>query len=191
LARLIHGAGTEGLAGLPPVEGNRVRPLIDVRRTETGAYCRARSLQFFDDPANADPRYDRTPVRHEIVRTIESIWGDGAIRAMAVSAERLREDATALNRLAERIFQEIATPSEDGIRFRLDAVEVLPRAVLRRLLEQSTGRVRDRSGGIDAALDALDAKKRNVSFAVAQGREIRIGAHDVVVRQSHADPSEP
>ncbi|CAN5740385.1 hypothetical protein BH18ACT15_BH18ACT15_09210 [soil metagenome] len=54
LARLLHGAGTEGLAGLAPADEGRIRPLIAVRRSETRAYCTEVGLEFVDDPSNRD-----------------------------------------------------------------------------------------------------------------------------------------
>lgn len=182
LARLIHGAGTAGLAGLPPVEGPRIRPLIDLRRSETRAYCEELSLPFVDDPANLDERFERPAVRARVLDVIESHWGPGAIRAMATSAERLREDATALAALTERLYAEVAAASDEGVRIGLEALLGMPRAFRRRILEQAVGRIRDRSGGIEAALDALD--RRNVAdaaFALPQGREIVIRTDHVVV----------
>ncbi|MGH2694588.1 MAG: tRNA lysidine(34) synthetase TilS, partial [Actinomycetota bacterium] len=63
LARLIHGAAPDVLAGIPPVEDARVRPLIDVRRKETRAYCEDVGLTYFEDPANEDERFERVAVR--------------------------------------------------------------------------------------------------------------------------------
>ena len=185
LARLVHGAGTEGLAGIPPIEGMRVRPLIDIRRAETRAYCEEVGLAFFDDPANEDARFDRARVRAEVLAPIEAGWGEGAVRAMAASAERLREDAVALRGLADRLYEEIATETEDGISFDLGQVLGFPRALRRRLLERAVGRVRDRAGGIEAALDSLDDPQRRsgVRFAVVEGIEIAIGRESLQVRK--------
>ncbi|MGH2748765.1 MAG: tRNA lysidine(34) synthetase TilS [Actinomycetota bacterium] len=184
LARLIHGAGTAGLAGIPPVDLARIRPLIDLRRAEARAYCEELSLPFFDDPANVDERFERPAIRARVLDSIESHWGPGAIEAMATSADRLTEDATALKGLAERLFAEIAETTERSIRLDGDALLEMPRAFRRRILELAVGRVRDRSGGIDAALDSLDSSPaRELRFAVAQGIEIVVGPNQVVVNK--------
>lgn len=184
LARLVHGAGTDGLAGLPPADGKRIRPLIDSRRRETRAYCEQRGLVFSDDPANEDSRFERPAVRGKIVAAIEEHWGEGGVRAIARSAERLREDAGALGTLADRLYDDVASHDEGAVRLERAAVLALPRALRRRLFERAVGRLRDRSGGIDAALDALDAPDQprgEARFAVAQGVEIVIAAGEVVV----------
>jgi tRNA(Ile)-lysidine synthase len=190
LARLIHGAGTSGLAGLPPSTGRRIRPLIEVRRSETRAYCEERGLTFIDDPANEDPRFDRAFIRKEIMSAIESRWGDGAVRAIATSADRLLEDARTLEGLSKAMYRDLVSETDDGSRVDRERLVALPRSFRRRILELAVGEVRDRSGGIDAVLDALDAVDRNTAharFSVASGIEIRLEGPHVVV--SKLDPS--
>jgi tRNA(Ile)-lysidine synthase len=187
LARLVHGAGTDGLAGIPPAQGARIRPLIEVRRAEARAYCTERRLDYHDDPANDDLRFERVAVRRELIGAIESRWGGGAVRAMATSAERLREDAAALASIAERVYGEVARGADHDLEIAMDEMRVLPRALRRRLLEQAVGRVRDRSGGIDAALEALDRPGAGPKrFAVASGIEITVEPERVLVRGAAA-----
>ena len=183
LARLIHGSGTSGLAGVPPVHGRRIRPLIECRRSETRAYCSEVGLDFFDDPANVNARFERSAIRQEVVGAIEERWGDGAVRAMARSSELLRQDAEALGHLVDRLWAELATTTETGVRFSRDGLAPLPRAFRRRLLELAVGQVRDRSGGIEAAVQAMDAHatRGDVRFAVASGIEISISGGEVLV----------
>lgn len=192
LARLVHGAGTEGLAGIPPRQGRRIRPLIDLRREETRRYCEERELEFFDDPANEDERFERVVVRRGLVAAIEQHWGDGAVRAIATSAQRLREDSDALNGVAERLYAGVASSSEGAVELDAEATIALPRALQRRVLEQAVGRVRDRSGGIDAALDALGRPRtRALRFAVASGIEITVAPDRIVVtRQPNASQAD-
>ena len=156
LARFVHGAGTDVLAGLAATDGRRIRPLIELRRSETRAYCEECGLEFVDDAANADPRFERTVVRNDLVPVIEEAFGAGSVRAMATSVDRLREDSNALNELADRLYRDLATGEEGVVSFTRETFDRLPRALRRRLLERAVGRVRDRNSGIDEVLDALD-----------------------------------
>jgi tRNA(Ile)-lysidine synthase len=185
LARLIHGGGTELLAGIPPTDGNRIRPLLTIRRPETRSYCEANGLSFSDDPANENDRFERSFVRHKLIPLIEERFGDGAIRAMAESGGRSGEDASALAFLADRLFDEVSDRTEEGVVLDLESLLAMPRALRRRMLERAVGRVRDRSGGIDAVLDALDSPDRSLSlakrFAVASGVEIALDGQRLLV----------
>jgi hypothetical protein len=124
-------------------------------------------------------------VRKKLVAAIEDMWGEGAVRAVANSAERLREDAQALAELADRLYPDVVTDADGEQRIAVDALTSMPRALRRRLLESAVGRVRDRSGGIEAVLDALDRQDRtprDAKFSAASGTEIAISGGDVVVR---------
>ena len=192
LARLIHGAAPEGLAGIPPADGARIRPLFFVRRSETRAYCEERGLQFFDDPANEDERFERPVVRSVVVGAIEERWGAGAIRAIASSTDRLREDSEFLENLTETIYGRIASTFEGEVRLRRDLFMELGRALRRRVLERAIGRIRDRSGGIQAALDAAErAPTTGARFAVAQGAEIVFEKEHIAVRSPSDADVEP
>lgn len=184
LARLVHGAGTDGLAGLRPRDGKRLRPLLAVRRSATRAYCVERGLDFVDDPANEDDRFERAAVRSRLIPAIEGRWGEGAVRAMAASAARLAEDADFLNGLADTLFGQVAKRSPEGVAFELDGFLLAPRALRRRLLDRAVGRVRDRAGGIEAALDALDREDRGADreFHVSEGATISVTRDHVLVK---------
>ena len=185
LARLVHGAGTEGLAGIHPVMSNRVRPLIEVRRVETRSYCEETGLPFIDDPSNTDPRFDRGSVRALVLKPIEERWGEGAVRAMASSTELLREDGGALASQAQILYEGMVEDTGDSRVVNLESLLALPRALRRRILERAVGRLRDRAGAIDAVLDALDRDhKPGASFDLPGGARIVIEREAVVVKVS-------
>lgn len=191
MARFIHGAGGSGLAGIPPVGGSalshvtRVRPLIGVRRAETRAYCDEVGLDYVDDPSNEDPRFERAVVRQMVLKPIEDHWGDGAIRAMSHSVERIREDDDALAAQANILYAgmvEEGGPKE----FDIPTLTKLPRALRRRLLEVAVGPKRDRGAGIDEVLDALERsdRKPDARFDLAGGTTVLFGKDKLTVLDS-------
>jgi tRNA(Ile)-lysidine synthase len=192
IGRLIHGAAPEVLAGIPPVDGLRIRPLIGIRRGDARAYCEERGLSWRDDPANDDDRFERVAIRNEVIPVIERRWGPGAVRAMGASCERLWEDARALENLAGRIYAGISETSEDAVTFERSALGPLDRALRRRLLQLAVGRVRDRAGGIEAALDALDeddkqATRPALDFSVAGEGVITVSPGEVRVARARPE----
>jgi tRNA(Ile)-lysidine synthase len=67
LFRIVRGTGVAGLAGIPYRRGSFIRPLLDVRRVQILAYLAKRKLAFVEDPSNANRRYARSRIRHDIL----------------------------------------------------------------------------------------------------------------------------
>jgi len=100
LMRVLSGAGAAGAAGIPPVSGPWVRPLLEVRRTESEAFCRALGLRPRADPTNRDPRYLRNALRLRALPEIERVTGRDVREALARTGALLREDEAELSRQA-------------------------------------------------------------------------------------------
>jgi tRNA(Ile)-lysidine synthetase-like protein len=67
LMRALAGSGPAGLAGMAPVRGRLVRPLLSIRRSELASYLKEAGLAAWLDPANADPRHLRSWIRNELL----------------------------------------------------------------------------------------------------------------------------
>src|SRR5262245_4581264 len=67
LLRALGGSGPAGLAGMKPIEGDIVRPLLGFSRAELLAYLESRGLWYWHDPANEDARHLRSWLRHSVL----------------------------------------------------------------------------------------------------------------------------
>ncbi len=63
LMRVFEGSGPAGLAAMRARQGAIVRPLLPYRRRELEAYAVERGLEYWDDPANRDPKHLRSWIR--------------------------------------------------------------------------------------------------------------------------------
>ncbi len=100
LLGLARGSGARSLAGMSEASGRYRRPLLGLRREQTGAACAALGLTPWEDPQNNDPAFARTRVRRQVLPLMEEQLGPGITEALARTAGQLREDADALDELA-------------------------------------------------------------------------------------------
>ncbi len=67
LMRALKGSGPAGLAGMAPVAGRVVRPLLPFSRAELASHVKEAGLNAWQDPANEDPRHLRSWIRGELL----------------------------------------------------------------------------------------------------------------------------
>jgi tRNA(Ile)-lysidine synthase len=76
--RLLRGAGTLGLGGMPQRRSlglaQLLRPLLAWRRSDLEAYARQQCLDWVEDDSNLDESLDRNYLRHSVLPVLEQRW---------------------------------------------------------------------------------------------------------------------
>ena len=102
LMRLLEGAGPRGLAGIAPVRGIYIRPLLGALRADIEAHVRARGLGWVEDASNRDPRFLRNRIRHEVLPLLAEDLEPGIVLRLARSAALVRSLVDDFERIAAR-----------------------------------------------------------------------------------------
>jgi tRNA(Ile)-lysidine synthase len=148
LMRVFRGAGTKGLAGIPPRRGAIVRPLIDLRRVELVGWLDAHSRRWVEDSTNADRALTRNWIRHALLPEITARFGDGVIDVLARGADLARADDSVLSEIAREVAPGIQTSVGHGIDLSVPALCVQPLAIRQRVVR---GVLKRFGGGPSAA----------------------------------------
>jgi tRNA(Ile)-lysidine synthase len=106
LLGLARGSGARSLSGMALVNGIFVRPFLEITREQTVAACKELNLQVWDDPHNNNPEFLRVRVRKNILPNMEVELGPGIKDALTRSAQLLRDDADALDAMAEEFWRQ-------------------------------------------------------------------------------------
>jgi tRNA(Ile)-lysidine synthase len=154
LYRLAASPGRRALLGMAPREGRIVRPLLDVTRERTAAYCRARGLAWREDESNVDERFARVRARERVVPALRELH-PAAERNVLRTARLLREEAELLDRLIEA---ELGGEARIALTRLAEMPPALARMVLVRLAEQAVGGYVPQAGERVAELLALGAR---------------------------------
>ncbi len=131
LFRLLRGAGVHGAAAMAasePGRPGRLRPLLTVRRAHLAAYAQRHRLAWVEDESNADWRFTRNRLRHDILPKLEAVF-PAAVTTLARAADHFRD--------ADGLLDELAAADQDacgGDTLDLSAVLALSDARLRNLL---------------------------------------------------------
>ena len=136
LLRLMRGAGVQGLAAMReqslwrsrdaqlPVM-LRWRPWLGQSRYAITSWLNSVSeLPVVQDPANIDPRFDRSLLRHQLVPLLQQRWPKVS-QLLARSSQQLAQQADALNELSDALLQRL---SGDGKTLDISALNLLSEA---------------------------------------------------------------
>lgn len=100
ILNLLRGSGIHGVAGIGDPDR---RPLLDLRRSETRAFCASLGLRPIDDPMNLDPRFVRNRVRQEVLPLLAEVFSRDPVPLLVRHANRAREAAFLLDGLVDSV----------------------------------------------------------------------------------------
>lgn len=129
LFHLLRGTGGRGLAGIPPVRGSIVRPLLETSRAQIEQYLKARGQTFVTDSTNFLTDVSRNRLRHEVMPVLRQM-NPALTEAVGRLSHLLRQDEAELTAQAKRA----AAQARVGERYKIDALRALPDALRTRAL---------------------------------------------------------
>jgi tRNA(Ile)-lysidine synthase len=197
--RLMHwlrGSGLRGLVGMAedalvevPGAGlvRIVRPLLDVRKEETEAFCRERGVTARFDPSNLDRTFTRNRLRHDVLpslREINSRLDDSLARLARCAADAEQFIESELDR---RIGTLVRIDGSDWVIDRKRWRE-LPPALKRALLQRAATAVGHSTTVVDAdnveeGLRAADNWPSGKALTWPSDIELRVEHDRVMVRR--------
>jgi len=160
LMHLLRGAGPSGLRGMLPrtpldawigaIEApglTVIRPLLELKRSQTAAHCTAHGLSPLQDPSNRDLRFFRNRLRHELIPQLRG-YSPGIEDALLRTARLMAAETELVDELVEsnwgRWVREYGSEALALDRDRLlGAPLALQRAALRRAIQTLRPDLRD------------------------------------------------
>jgi tRNA(Ile)-lysidine synthase len=134
LYRLAASPGRRALLGMQARSGRLVRPLLEVSRDETAAYCRARGLTWREDESNESEAFARNRIRHGLLEALRTVHPAAEANLLA-TLDVLRDEAAVLETVVDAALEE--TGGE------VAQLAALPPALARLAVQ----RLADRAGG--------------------------------------------
>jgi tRNA(Ile)-lysidine synthase len=140
LHRIVRGTGTAGLAGIRPhrqlIPGvSLVRPLLNVSRREVLDYLAAIGQPSREDRSNADLRYTRNRIRHELLPDLAAKYNPGVVAAVTRLAALAGEVQDVIAGLVDDLSARCVTADRPGeVTVDCDVLASAPRFLVRELL---------------------------------------------------------
>ena len=99
LMHLIRGTGLKGLGGIMPANGNVIRPMLTITRSEVEAFLEEWCLSCIQDSSNDTDVFLRNRIRHHVMPLLKA-ENPKLAETVSAMALRLRQDEACLSRQA-------------------------------------------------------------------------------------------
>jgi len=155
LMHLLRGAGLAGLAGIHPVAGIVLRPLLDARRADAREYLQTRGEPWREDASNQDTARLRARIRKQLLPLIEGDFQPAVVQRLASFAQLAREESAAWTVLLEDLLKNQVQSTGQGCRMQIAGIQhpfplqpsslapvALQKKIIRSLLERARGHLR-------------------------------------------------
>lgn len=151
LAHFLRGSGISGLAGIYPVAGCVIRPLLEVRRAELRAYLGEQGQRWREDASNRDTTRLRARLRHALIPQLEAEYQPALIERLCQLAVIARGEEDYWQQLLEEMLPRVAEQDAGSVLIAAAALaaqpgavengppEALARRLVRRLIQQVSG----------------------------------------------------
>ena len=114
LMNLVRGTGLKGLAGIRPVNGRVIRPLLDMTREDIEAYIYKRGESFVTDSTNLETDATRNKYRLEVIPALKEI-NPSVARAIDTTARHLQDADEIVDWALEKMKADVMEEGDDGV----------------------------------------------------------------------------
>lgn len=118
LVRIVRGAGLDGLAGIPPVRSEIIRPLLGCTRTQVVEFLLEQGLEACEDSSNLERRFLRNRIRHDVLPLLDAAH-PGVRQRLAAAAASARAEARHLDVVLAPQLARFVDPSDGGLAVQL------------------------------------------------------------------------
>ena len=99
LMHLVRGTGLKGLGGIAPTNGNLIRPMLNITRSQVEAFLAEYHIPHIEDSSNAGDDFLRNRIRHRVMPLLQA-ENPRLAENVSAMAQRLRQDEQALTEMA-------------------------------------------------------------------------------------------
>lgn len=170
LLRLLRGAGLSGLSAMRAKNNAVIRPLIEMSRADILRYLEERSLTFREDASNADLRYFRNRIRHELIPYLEKEFQPQTRKLLAETALLLGDDYASSQNVPRALpTKQSSSPVEFSRSALLSLSEVRLRYELRALLKPLLSGKNPNKNTVHELMKSLKSTKNKIQTVTFKG----------------------
>ena len=197
LLHLLRGTGIRGLRGMLPLSSWRaehgsatlVRPLLNVSRQETEAYCLKHRLTPRLDSSNLEERFTRNRIRRKLMPQLEE-FNPSVKKSLLRLAHTVAQDVAYLDHQAASAWSSLAVVEQDGVRLDRHAFKALHPSLQAHVLHRAYAQTAGEASGLNMAqieaMKDLAVKGAGLSLSLHGGVRFGTSYEEILITGKNA-----
>lgn len=125
LVNLVRGTGIKGLQGIPERQDHIVRPLLFATKDEIMAYAEKQQLPYRNDSSNAEVKYKRNFIRHQVIPELKSL-NPALEETIHTSVRFFKQSSEIVQSYAKEKYTSICHEANEQLFINIDAISKEP-----------------------------------------------------------------
>ncbi|MGA3013772.1 MAG: tRNA lysidine(34) synthetase TilS [Bacteroidales bacterium] len=121
---LQRSTGIAGLHGILPIQKTLVRPLLFTYRENIVSYARKHKLEYREDSSNAENKYLRNKIRHEIIPVFREL-NQAFPQVLTENIHRIREAELIFRNSIEEVRKKLIKEDKEGLHISVNELNKL------------------------------------------------------------------
>ena len=146
LMNMLRGAGSSGIRGIQPVNGDIIRPLLSVSRADIIAYCKKEQLEPRFDSSNFEMNYLRNRIRMHLLPELERQYNSAVKDCLCRTATIVGDEHDFIQHTAKNIWMQVIKEQENRLFIMAEQLKSVHIAVIREIfrlaIEKKQGSLR-------------------------------------------------
>ncbi len=190
IMRFLRGTGIDGLCGIDHINGNVIRPILDITREELEDYIRENGIEITEDHTNFQPIYTRNKIRLEIIPYIKEHFNPNIIKTLERTAYLAEIDSKFLEKASENRYNEVVKKEEKykitlGFsKFRPEDPSMKQRIIRRSILNINSDLQGISEAQIATILDLFDQGETGKKVDISNNIEARVSYDDLIIEKN-------
>ncbi len=188
LMRFMRGTGIDGLKGMEYINGDIIRPLLDVSRIEIEDYIKKNNIETRLDKTNLEPIYSRNKIRLELIPYIEENFNPNIVDTLWRTSNTAYIDSSFLQEYSHNKYKEVVKlESSDKVVLNrlkfLDVHEAIRFRIVRHCFENLPGGLRGiTQTHISDVVELFNKGDTGKSIDLANNIVARISYEDLILK---------
>jgi len=193
LLRILRGTGVDGLKGMEYKNGNIIRPLLDIERSDIEKYCEEKGLKPRIDRTNLEPIYGRNKIRLELIPYIQENFNKGIIDTLARTSKLMQMDGEFLSSYCKNKYKNIVVEEElSGIVLDIEKLLEEHQSILTRVVRMSIEKVNNSLKGIEekhinSIISLIKEKQTGKYINISNNIVAMVSYNNLIIKKDNND----